>query len=249
MKIAVAGGTGQAGREVVESLRRSGVEPVVIARSCGVDIGSGEGLDAALAGVDALVDATNMPAADAAAARERFGSATRSLLAAEERAGVRHHVLLSIMGLDRIEGSAHYAGKRMQEELVRQGDIPFTIVRASQFFEFPAMLVRWLARDGSVALPPLLIQPVAVADVGDVLAEVAMGPGEGRTIDLCGPEPQDLVDMARRTLGARGEAIRIVPSWRAGIFGPDAAGEVLLPSSQARIAPTTFDEWLAVGAR
>jgi hypothetical protein len=133
----------------------------------------------------------------------------------------------------------------VQEELVSAGPIPFTILRATQFHEFARMVVAWSRRGEIAVVPPLLMQLVAAADVGAVLAEIAAGAPRGRATDLAGPEPQDLVDMARRTLAARRESIRLVPSWRGGLFGADAAGEALLPGPDARLAPTTFDAWLA----
>ncbi len=147
MRIAVAGGTGQVGRHTVSALREAGHEPVPLSRSAGVDVATGEGLDQALAGVHAVVDATNTTAREADQTRAFFGAATGNLLQAGEHAGVRHHVVLSIIRVDRIEGNAHYAGKRRQEELVRQGPLPYTIVRAPQFFEFPEMVLGW-TRDG-----------------------------------------------------------------------------------------------------
>jgi len=159
-------------------------------------------------------------------------------------AGVRHHVLLSIVGLDRIKGNAHYAGKREQESIVSAGPLPWTIVPATQFHDFAATVVSWTERDGAATIPPLLVQPIAPADVADVLAEIAVGDARGHHPDLAGPEPQDLVDMARRTLDARGRKLRLVPAW-AGVFGTEWSGNVMLPSEGARIAPTTFDDWLA----
>jgi uncharacterized protein YbjT (DUF2867 family) len=245
MRIAVVGGTGLVGRHTVEALERAGHEVVVVARSRGVDVTTGAGLDEALAGVESVVDVTNTTATVPAAAQEFFGTTTGRLLAAERRAGVGHHVVLSIVGLDLVEGNAHYAGKRRQEELVQAGPVPVTVLRATQFHEFAEMVVGW-TRQGDVAIvPPLLVQPVAAADVGRDLAEIASGPPQGRAPDLAGPEPQDLVDMARRTLAARGESVRLVPSWRDGPFGVEMAGEVLLPGPGARLAPTTFDAWLA----
>jgi uncharacterized protein YbjT (DUF2867 family) len=245
MRIAVVGGTGLVGRHTVEALERAGHEVVVVARSRGVDVTTGAGLDEALAGVESVVDVTNTTATVPAAAQEFFGTTTGRLLAAERRAGVGHHVVLSIVGLDLVEGNAHYAGKRRQEELVQAGPVPVTVLRATQFHEFAEMVVGW-TRQGDVAIvPPLLVQPVAAADVGRDLAEIATGPPQGRAPDLAGPEPQDLVDMARRTLVARGESVRLVPSWRDGPFGVEMAGEVLLPGPGARLAPTTFDAWLA----
>jgi uncharacterized protein YbjT (DUF2867 family) len=244
VRVAVAGGTGLAGRHVVEALRRLGHEPVVVARSTGADVSTGVGLEEALARVDAVVDATNFATLDPAAAREVFGTATANLLRAERAVGVKHHVVLSIVGIDRVEGTGHYAGKRRQEELVHEGRVAFSIVRATQFHDFAAMVVGWTRRDDVAVVPPLLVQPVAVADVANVLAEAATSTPTAGMVEVAGPEPQDLVDMARRTLTARGESIRLVPSWR-GPVGPDMAGEVLLPGPGARLMPTTFDEWLA----
>ncbi|MBD2898420.1 NAD(P)H-binding protein [Spirillospora sp. NPDC046719] len=244
MRIAVAGATGNIGALTVAALQKAGHDVVRISRSLGVDLVTGDGLDAALAGVGAVVDATNATAADPAETVAFFTAATRNLLAAEERAGVGHHVLLSIAGVDRVEGNAHYAGKREQERLVAAGPVPWSIVPATQFHDFAAMLAGWTERDGVAAIPPLLVQPVAPADVADVLAEVAAGTPQGRCPDLAGPEPQDLVDMARRTHQARGRTVKLVPTW-AGPLGTDMAGNVLLPGEGARIAPTTFEEWLA----
>jgi uncharacterized protein YbjT (DUF2867 family) len=245
MRIAVIGGTGVAGRHAVDSVRRAGHEAVVVSRARGVDLSTGAGLDEALAGVDAVIDVSGMQGPDAESTRRLFATATRNLLAAEQRAGVRHHVLLSIVGVDRIEGNAHFAGKRTQEELLFAGPVPVTIQRATQFHEFAETVVAWTRQGDVASIPPLLVQPVAAADVGDVLAEIAGGDPQGRATDLAGPQPEDFVDMARRALAARGEAIRLLPSWRTGVFGIDAAGEMLLPGPDARLAPTTFDAWLA----
>jgi uncharacterized protein YbjT (DUF2867 family) len=245
MRIAVVGGTGGAGRPTVASLRRAGHDVVVVSRSHGVDVASGTGLDAALAGVDVVIDVSAVQGADAEATRNLFAAATRNLLVAEQRTRVRHHVLLSIVGVDRIEGNAHYAGKRVQEEMLGAGPIPFTIQRVTQFHEFAGTVVGWTRQGPVASLPPLLVQPLAASDVGDVLAEIAAGRPQGRATDVAGPQPEDLIDMARRTLAARGESIRLIPSWRTGVFGVEAAGEMLLPGPEARLVPTTFDVWLA----
>jgi uncharacterized protein YbjT (DUF2867 family) len=243
-RAAVAGGTGLVGRHVVRALRDAGCEVVVVARSEGVDLTTGEGLQQALDGVQVVVDVTNTPETDPAKARAFFETTTGRLLEAEQQAGVEHHVVLSIVGVDRVEGNGHYVGKRRQEELVEAGAVPATVVRATQFHEFPEMVVSW-TRDADVAaVPPLLMQPVAVTDVADVLVEIATRPPQSRRVELAGPETQDLVDMARRTLAARGEALRLIPTWD-GLFGTAMAGNVLLPGPDARIARTTFDAWLA----
>jgi uncharacterized protein YbjT (DUF2867 family) len=244
MRIAIIGGTGVAGRATVAALQRTGHETVVLARSRGVDVSTGKGLDEALVGVDVVIDVTNALGADAESTRNLFATSTRNIVAAEQRAHVKHHVLLSIVGLERIEGNAHYAGKRAQEEILSWEAIPSTILRATQFHEFAGMVVDWTRQGNAASVPPLLVQPVAASDVGDALAAIARGDPQGRATDLAGPEPQDLVDMARRTLEARGESLRLIPSWRTGVFGIEAAGEVLLPGPEARWAPTTFDAWL-----
>ncbi|MGH3588424.1 MAG: SDR family oxidoreductase, partial [Pseudonocardia sp.] len=173
-----------------------------------------------------------------------LGTATAHLLAAEERAGVRHHVLLSIVGIHHTEGNAHYAGKREQERLVAAGPVPWTIVPATQFHDFAEMVTSWTEQDGVATIAPLLVQPIAPADVADILAEVAVGSPQGRHADVAGPETQDLVDMARRTLAARGRTVTLVPTWST-LFGPAMAGNAMLPGDDVRIAPTTFDAWLA----
>lgn len=244
MRIAVIGGTGLVGREVVRVLEQRGDEPVVVARSRGIDVSTGEGLDEALAGVDAVIDVTNAPARTKDEARAFFGAATENLLQAEQRAGVGHHVVLSIVGVERAPSNAHYAGKRLQEKLSLEGPIPATIVRATQFHDFGAQVASW-TRDGDTAtIPPLLVQPIAVADVAAILAEVASQPGRDEVIEIAGPERQDLVDMTRRTLAKRGEQLKLVASF-GGAFTTEMAGEALLPGPDARIAPTTFEDWLA----
>lgn len=217
---------------------------VRISRSLAIDLLTGTGLDAALAGVEAVIDVTNCTASDPAETVAFFGTTTRNLLAAEQRAGVRHHVLLSIAGVDRVEGNAHYVGKREQERLVAAGPVPWTIVPATQFHDFAEMVAGWTEQDGVATIAPLLVQPIAPEDVAAILAEIAVGQPQGRYVDIAGPEPQDLVDMARRTHQARGREVKLVPTWST-VFGPEMAGNALLPGKDARIAPTTFDEWLA----
>jgi uncharacterized protein YbjT (DUF2867 family) len=158
---------------------------------------------------------------------------------------VGHHVLLSIVGVDRIEGPPHYAGKRLQEELVSAGPVPFTILRATQFHEFAEMVVGWMS-DGEVAVvPPARVQPVAVTDVAQALARVATGSPRGRAPDLAGPRLEDLSEMARRTMEVRPGSIRVVASWDGGLLGADMPPDALLPGPEAELGPTTFDRWLA----
>ena len=249
MRIAVAGATGNIGARTVSFLELEGHAVIGISRSLGVDLITGQGLDAALEGVDAVIDAISSPPIGPAETRAYFATTTRNLLAAEERAGVRHHVLLSIVGIHRIEGgTAHYWGKREQERLIEEGRVPWTIVPATQFHDFAALATSWTERDGVATIAPLLVQPIAPDDIAHVLAEIATGEPQGRYVDVAGPETQDLVDMARRTNEVRGRNVKLVPTW-SGIFGESMAGNVMLPGENARVTPTTFDNWLAAGAR
>jgi uncharacterized protein YbjT (DUF2867 family) len=249
MRVAVVGATGRIGSLTVAALQRDGRDVVPISRTHGVDVVAGTGLDVALDGVDAVVDATSTNAATAAEAVGFFTTATANLLAAERRAGVGHHVLLSIARVRSAPGNAHHAGKRAQEAAVEAGPVPYTIVPAAQFHDFPVTIAGWVEHDGVAQLPPLLMQPIAPADVAQILARIAVGTPQGRHRDIAGPEPQDLIDMARRTLTAQGRSIRLVPTWHGGNFDETAAGDVLLPAADAEIAPTTFDEWLATQQR
>jgi uncharacterized protein YbjT (DUF2867 family) len=248
MRIAVAGATGRIGRLTIAALDGAGHQTVPLSRATGVDAYTGGGLADALRGADALIDVINNASQEEAEIVDFFGTTTKNLLAAEERSGVRHHVLLSIVGVDHNRRAPHYAGKREQERLVASGPVPWSIVRATQFHDFAAMVAGWAERDGATTIAPLLVQPIAPADVAAILADVAAGAPLGTRLDIAGPETQDLVDMARRTFAARGQDIRLIPTWR-GIFGPDMAGEVLLPGDGAKLGATTFADWLAAGAR
>lgn len=246
MRIAVAGGTGLVGRAVVVRLQESGHQPVILSRRHGIDLTSTSSGDlaASLNDVHAVIDVTNTPSAEPDDARRFFGAVTRRLVAAGRHAGVRKHVALSILGIDKVHGNAHYAGKRLQEELVIEQAPDAVIVRAAPFHDFAAMVVGWTGRAGTAIVPPLLVQPVDVTEVAMELVEAATLETSPGRIDLAGPRPEDLVDMARRTLLARGEYLDLVPSWQ-GPLGPDMAGEVLLPGPDARLGSKTFDEWLA----
>lgn len=244
MRIAVAGATGNIGARVVAALQGAGHDVVAISRSAGVDLSTGEGLDAALAGVHAVVDAISAPPTDRERTVDYLGTATANLLAAEQRAGVAHHVLLSIVGIHGIDGNPHYAGKREQEKLIEAGPVPWTIVPATQFHDFAEMVVSWTEQDGRAAIAPLLVQPIDPDDVAAVLAEIVVGDPHGRYRDVAGPQTEDLVDMARRTLTVRGRDVALVPTW-SSVFSVEMAGNALLPGDDARIAPTTFDQWLS----
>lgn len=244
MRVAVAGATGNIGARTVSHLEGNGHDAVRISRSHGVDLLTGDGLEAVLQGVDAVVDAISSPPVGREETVEYFGTTTRNLLDGEVRAGVRHHILLSIVGVEHLEGNAHYAGKREQERLIGEGRVPWTIVPATQFHDFAELASSWAEKDGVSYLAPLLIQPIAPDDIAAILAEIAVGEPQGRYADVAGPDPQDLIDMARRTNAMRGREVKLVPTWSA-MFDESMAGNAMLPGDDVRIAPTTFEQWLA----
>ncbi len=242
-RIAVAGGTGLVGRLVVEEVRRAGATPVVIARSAGVDLTTGDGLDEALAGADAVVDASNVETLSAKVSVGFFEAATRNLLAAGERAGVRHHVALSIVGCDVVD-LPYYLGKRRQEELVAAGPVPWTIVRATQFHEFAGQLVDRSPRPFALA-PRMLSQPVAAAEVASLLAATAVGEPQRSTLDLGGPRPERMDRLVRAELRRRGIRRVVVPLPMAGATGRQVRDGGLLPGPGASLGRQTFAEWAA----
>ena len=245
MKVAVIGGSGLVGRALVARLEWDGHEAAAVSRSAGIDVLTGDGaLAAALEGCDAVIDVLNTSDSEDDGPRRFFTAATNSLLVAEREVGVSHHVLLSIVGVDRVRHNPHYIGKQHQERLVRSAPIPATIVRATQFHDFAGMVASWTRDGASAFVPPMLVQPIDVGDLAEVLVEVASGPArEDGPLEVAGPECQALVDMARRTLAARGDPVRLTTGWRKP-FGVEMAGDVLLPGPDARHATTTFDDWL-----
>jgi len=239
MKVAVAGGTGLTGRHVIEALSAAGHESVVLARSVGVDLVTGAGLDAALSGVDATIDVSNVTTMRRAAAVGFFERAGRQLLGAAARAGVRHHVALSIVGIDRVS-NGYYQGKLRQEEIVRDGAVPWTVLRATQFHEFVEQILERLP--GPVAVVPrLTVQPVAVREVAEALVAIAAGEPLKAAPDLAGPRVESLADMARRLI--RTGTVRrrpVLPLW---LPGPMAHGG-LLPTGPGPRGAQTFEQWL-----
>ena len=238
--IAIAGGTGCVGRRVVESVRRLGAEPIVIARSMGVDLTTGTGLDDVLAGVDVVIDVTNIVTQNRRRVTVFFEASTRHLLEAEERQGVGHHVLLSIVGIDRV-GLGYYQAKLAQEALVRQGVVPWTILRATQFHEFAAQMLgdRRLA-----VVPSMLSQPVAAHDVADELVRLAKAPAGGMAAEIAGPREERVPDMARRLASARGGRPLVITLPLPGATGSGMRTGALLPTGPGPRGTQTFDDWL-----
>ena len=249
MRVAVAGGTGLVGRHVVEALRGAGHDPVVLARSCGVDLTSGTGLDQALIGVDVVVDVSNVFTASRRVSVAFFTASTQHLLDAGRRAGVRHHVALSIVGVDRVD-TGYYAGKLAQEELVLAGPLPATVLRATQFHEFAGQL---LARShGPLAVVPRMrVQPVAAREVGQALVGIVLTGPAGRAPDLAGPAEHELVDLARQVLRAHRSRRRVLPVRLPGRAGQAMASGALLPVGvgPGQRGRQSFAEWLAAEPR
>lgn len=244
MKIAVAGGTGLVGRLVVDAARERGHDVVVLARAEGVDLTTGAGLTGRLAGVDAVIDATNKVAHKRAEAEAFFGGVTRTLLAAESEAGVGHHVALSIVGIDDV-ASDYYAGKRLQERLIVEGAVPWTVLRATQFHEFAEQALGFVRIGPFSFVPRMLSQPVAAREVAQALVDLAEGPPAGRAPELAGPERLQMVDLARRFSKARGLGRRVVPVRLPGAAGKAMRSGALVPASDGQRGRTTFTEWLA----
>jgi uncharacterized protein YbjT (DUF2867 family) len=253
MKIVVIGGTGLIGRRVVELLSERGHDAVAASPSTGVDTLTGEGLAAALEGADAVVDTANAPSFEDGPVLEFFQRSTGNVVAAEKDAGVRHHVALSIVGADRMPDIGYMRAKVAQERIVRESGVPFTIVRATQFFEFIGALADGATQGDTTVLSDVLMQPIAAADVSAALAEVAVSDPANGVIELAGPEPLRLDELARRLLAARGDARTVVTDPDAGYYGGTVDDRSLTPGndpaiSDHRFGTTEYSRWLE-GAR
>ncbi|MGW4980461.1 SDR family oxidoreductase [Streptomyces mirabilis] len=242
MRVAVAGGTGLVGRHVVEELTAAGHHPVVLARSTGVDLVTGTGLDAALAGVDAVVDVTNVTTTSAKKAVAFFDRVAHTLQGAGEQAGVRHHVLLSIVGIDRV-GLGYYQGKLRQEDVLKSGRTPWTVLRATQFHEFAQQTLDRVPGPLAV-LPRMRSQPVAAREVAHHLVRLVSAPAQGMAPELAGPRVEQVVDMTGRLLRARHQRRLLLPVKMPGATGTAMTGDGLLPTGPGPRGSQTFDEWL-----
>jgi uncharacterized protein YbjT (DUF2867 family) len=252
-RIAVAGATGRLGRHIVDILGAQGYEVVPISRSNGVDVITGEGLDAALEGAEAIVDAATGPSPDQEAATEFFTTSVANLQAAGERAGVRRYVLVSIIGIDEFEGG-YNAAKRVQEQAVLAGSIPARIVRAAQFHEFVEELMRWGVQGEVSYVWTLRTQLVAARTVAEVVADVATAPdaefAAGGTVEIAGPREERLAEAARLLVERRGEGLRVEET-PGDPSDPDArryAEGAALPGPGATLAGPTFADWLEAAA-
>ncbi|WP_432564009.1 SDR family oxidoreductase [Kineococcus sp. SYSU DK003] len=244
MRIAVAGGTGTVGRHVVDVATEHGHETVVLSRSRGVDLVTGTGLEAALGDVDAVVDVASDRSRSTRACREFFGTTSTNLLAAEQLAGVGHHVALSIVGIEAAP-VGYYAGKVRQEAVVTAGAVPWTILRATQFHEFARQVFETL-RAGPLHLAPVMrSQPVAAREVAERLVELAVKGPSGRVPDLAGPEVQRMTDMVRAYGRACGHRGPVLPVRVPGVFGRAMRNGSLTAGPGADLGSQTFTQWIA----
>jgi uncharacterized protein YbjT (DUF2867 family) len=245
MKIVVIGGSGLIGSKLVNKLRQDGHDPLAASPESGVDTITGEGLADALEGAQVVVDVANAPAWDDAAVLDFFQTSSRNLLSAEAAAGVGHHVTLSVVGGDRLPESGYLRAKVAQEEMVKAGPIPYTIVRATQFFEFIGRIADSSTDGNTVRLPPALVQPEAADDVVSTLADIAVGAPLNDTVELAGPEAFRLDELAQRLLSARDDPRQVTSDVHARYFGAELDDRSLTPGDDARIAPTRFEDWLS----
>lgn len=244
MKIVVVGGTGLIGSKLVGLLLAGNIEVVTASPSRGVDTISGAGLAAALAGAQVVVDVTNSPSLEQGAALAFFEASGRNLLAAEEAAGVRHHVALSAVGSDRLPGSGYFRAKMAQENLIRASGRPYTILRATPFYEYINGIVEAGAEGEALRLSPAQVQPIAGDDVALALRDIVLGAPQNRELEIVGPDRFRLTELARHILTANEDPRPVIADTQALYFGAVLRDDTLIPGDHPRFAPTRFDDWL-----
>jgi uncharacterized protein YbjT (DUF2867 family) len=244
MKIVVIGGSGLIGSKLVTKLRERGHEALAASPASGVNTLTGEGLAAALEGASVVVDVSNSPSFEDAAVLEFFQTSTRNLLAAEATAGVGHHVALSVVGSERLPDSGYMRAKVAQERLIEASTIPYSIVHATQFFEFVNRIADDATTDNTVRLAHVLIQPMAADDVASAVADVAVGPPVNGIIEVAGPQQFHLDELVRSWLRDRHDPREVITDADAPYGGAELRERTLIPAADARLAETSFDEWL-----
>jgi uncharacterized protein YbjT (DUF2867 family) len=244
MKIVVIGGTGLIGSKTVAILRRGSHEVVAASRGGGVNTVTGQGLEGAMTGAQVVIDVSNAPSLDAKAVMEFFETSGRNLLAAEAAAGVRHHVVLSIVGTDRAPGQGYYRAKVAQEKLVEASGIPYTIIRATQFLEFLGAIAGASTDGRVVRLPPGLLQPIAADDVAAIVGEVALANPRNGIVEIAGPERAPFNEIVARYLKAVGDPREVVKDSEARYFGGRLEEKSLVPWDEARLGHLNLEEWL-----
>ncbi|KFU77954.1 Uncharacterized conserved protein YbjT, contains NAD(P)-binding and DUF2867 domains [Amycolatopsis lurida] len=242
MKFAIIGGTGLIGSQVVRNLNEAGHEAVPHSPSTGVDLLTGQGLDAALDGADVVVNLTNSPTFDDASPAF-FRTSMDNLVAAAKKAGTGHFVILSIVGVDQVPDLDYYRAKTLQENILKESGLPYSIVRATQFMEFVGAVLSWTSDETAVRLPSTPIQPIAAADVAAAVSEVSAGKPLNGTLDVGGPDVYPLDELGRITLSAKGDRRPVIVDETAGMFAA-VKGDVLTTKDGARVAETRYLDWL-----
>jgi uncharacterized protein YbjT (DUF2867 family) len=245
MKIVVIGGTGLIGTKLVNNLRQRGHEVVAASPSSGVNTITGEGLTKALEGAQVVVDVANAPSWEDKAVLNFFETSGHNLLAAETAAGVGHHVALSVVGTDRLLTSGYFRAKMAQENLIKASQLPYTIVRATQFFEFVGRIAQLATEGTTVRLPSALMQPIASDDVAAALADVAIAEPLNDTVELAGPEPIRMDEFVRRFLSANGDSRKVITDDHALYYGIEVNDKSLVPGHNPRVGSTHFEDWLS----
>jgi uncharacterized protein YbjT (DUF2867 family) len=244
MKIVVIGGTGLIGSKVVAKLTEHGHEAVAASPNSGVNTITGEGLAEVLNGASVVIDVSNSPSFEDAAVLKFFETSTRNLLAAEAAAGVTHHVALSIVGTERSPEIGYFRAKLAQENLIRNSSIPYSIVHATQFFEFIKSIADSSMIDDKVHISNVFFQPIAANDVASAVSTVAMGTPLNGTIEIAGPEQFRFDEFIRRGLSARNDPREVVTDPHAHYFGAELSEHALVPIGEAQLGPTYFKDWL-----
>jgi uncharacterized protein YbjT (DUF2867 family) len=243
MKVVIIGGTGLIGRKVATKLQSAGHEVVAASPSTGVNSLTGEGLNEALAGANVVVDVTNSPSFEDNAVLDFFRKSTGHLLSAAATAGVSHYVALSVVGCDRIGDSGYLRAKRTQEEMIEAGHVPYTVLRATQFFEFLKAIADGATEGDTVHMSPCKFQPVAADDVAAALAEIATGRPKNGVVELAGPEASSMAEFIGSFLSSSGDARKVVSDPGAKYFGAVLDNDGLAPSGQFIMGPTRFADW------
>ena len=243
MRIAVAGGTGTVGRHVMEQARGQGHEVVSLSRSEGVDLTTGRGLAEALASVDTVIDVSGINSTATKKTVDFFTNASQNLLAAGKTAGVQHHVVLSIVGIDNAK-SGLYAGKLAQEDAVRHGDVPWTLLRSTQFHEFVPLVVKVASAGPLVVVPKMFTTPVAAREVAAALVNAALAGPKGRIPELGGPRAKQLAGLVRQYLRKSGIRRQVLEAPFPGAMGKAMRSGALIPAAGAAVGRQTFPEWL-----
>ncbi len=244
MKIVVIGGTGLIGSKVVENLTERGHDVIPAAPSTGVDILTGEGLDAVMDGAQVVVDLANSPSFEDQAVLDFFQTAGRNVLAAEAKAGVDHHVALSVVGTGKLAESGYFRGKIAQEQLITDSGIPYTIVHSTQFFEFLPRMIQDAVIDDVVRLSPAFVQPIAAEDVAGAVARLALERPVNGIIEIAGPDSEPLDSLARRFMSLTGDPRPVVSDVHAPYFGAQLQRDTLMPAPSAWQGVLTFERWL-----